>query len=45
MKFGQLAFAQRHERTAEEKSLVRRLDIFLMLFGCVSQVIKCKLLR
>jgi len=42
MQFGKLAFAQRHERTPEEKSLVRRLDIFLMLFGCVSQVIKCR---
>ncbi|TVY84692.1 Pantothenate transporter liz1 [Lachnellula suecica] len=28
----------RHERSPAEKSLVRRLDIFLMTFGCVSQV-------
>ena len=27
-------------RSKEEKALVRRLDIFLMIFGCVSQVIK-----
>jgi hypothetical protein len=27
-------------RTADEKALVRRLDTFLMIFGCVSQVIK-----
>ncbi|KAH9897487.1 putative allantoate permease [Xylariomycetidae sp. FL2044] len=40
MKFGRLAFAQGHERTPEEASLVRRLDIFLMAFGCISQVIK-----
>ncbi|TDZ18506.1 putative transporter SEO1 [Colletotrichum orbiculare MAFF 240422] len=40
MKFGSLAFAARHERTPEESRLVRRLDIFLMTFGCVSQVIK-----
>jgi hypothetical protein len=37
MKFGTLAFTQRHERSTEERSLVRRLDIFLMTFGCVSQ--------
>ncbi|KAK6214109.1 hypothetical protein LQW54_004711 [Pestalotiopsis sp. IQ-011] len=40
MAFGSLAFAQRHERSPEERALVRRLDIFLMTFGCVSQVIK-----
>lgn len=38
--FGRLAYTQRHERTPEERSLVRRLDIFLMTFGCVSQIIK-----
>ncbi|ORY57753.1 major facilitator superfamily transporter [Pseudomassariella vexata] len=35
-----IAFAKRHERSPEERSLVRRLDIFLMTFGCISQVIK-----
>ncbi|KAI4597114.1 hypothetical protein KJ359_004625 [Pestalotiopsis sp. 9143b] len=40
MALGSLAFAQRHERSPEERALVRRLDIFLMTFGCVSQVIK-----
>ncbi|KAL3301351.1 major facilitator superfamily transporter [Colletotrichum asianum] len=35
---GNLAFAARHERTPEEAKLVRRLDIFLMTFGCISQV-------
>ncbi|KAM0807894.1 putative Major facilitator superfamily transporter [Seiridium cardinale] len=40
MRFGGLSFAQRHERTPEERELVRRLDIFLMTFGCISQVIK-----
>lgn len=34
---GNLAFAARHERTPEEAKLVRRLDIFLMTFGCISQ--------
>ncbi|KAJ6595601.1 major facilitator superfamily domain-containing protein [Mycena vulgaris] len=29
-----------HVRTPEERSLVIRLDCFLMVFGCVSQVIK-----
>ncbi|KAJ7167417.1 major facilitator superfamily domain-containing protein [Mycena crocata] len=29
-----------HVRTPEERSLVLRLDCFLMVFGCVSQVIK-----
>ncbi|EXJ89829.1 hypothetical protein A1O3_02896 [Capronia epimyces CBS 606.96] len=29
-----------HERTPAEKSLVRRLDMFLLTFGCISQVIK-----
>ena len=28
------------ERTKEEKALVLRLDIFLLTFGCISQVIK-----
>lgn len=28
------------ERSPEEKGLVRRLDMFLMTFGCISQVIK-----
>lgn len=28
------------ERTKEERDFVRRLDIFLMTFGCISQVIK-----
>lgn len=28
------------KRSAEERDLVRRLDIFLMSFGCLSQVIK-----
>ncbi|KAI1805099.1 putative allantoate permease [Daldinia bambusicola] len=40
MDISRLAFAQRHERTPEECDLVRRLDIFLMAFGCISQVIK-----
>ncbi|KAI1855608.1 hypothetical protein JX266_000473 [Neoarthrinium moseri] len=40
MRFGSLAFAQRHERSPDERDLVRRLDIFLMTFGCISQVIK-----
>lgn len=35
------AFFRHHEeRTPLERDLVRRLDIFLMTFGCVSQVIK-----
>ncbi|POS69989.1 major facilitator superfamily transporter [Diaporthe helianthi] len=33
-------FRQHAERTPIERDLVRRLDIFLMTFGCVSQVIK-----
>ncbi|KAI0126847.1 major facilitator superfamily transporter [Xylariales sp. AK1849] len=37
MRFGNLAFAQRHDRTPEDSALVRRLDIFLMTFGCISQ--------
>lgn len=38
---GRTAFFRHHaERTPLEKDLVRRLDIFLMTFGCVSQVIK-----
>ncbi|CAN8099689.1 unnamed protein product [Discula destructiva] len=36
-----VAFFQGHaERTPLEKDLVRRLDIFLMTFGCISQIIK-----
>ncbi|KAK5952411.1 hypothetical protein OHC33_006454 [Knufia fluminis] len=31
---------QLEHRTAEEKQLVRRLDTFLLVFGCLSQVIK-----
>jgi len=42
--FGSLskpAFLQKHvERSKEEKALVRRLDCFLLFFGCISQVIK-----
>ncbi|KAK7214696.1 hypothetical protein V2G26_002699 [Clonostachys chloroleuca] len=34
------ALQVKHERTPEEKSLIRRLDIFFMTFGCISQVIK-----
>lgn len=35
------AFFRHHEeRSPLERDLVRRLDIFLMTFGCVSQVIK-----
>ncbi|KAM0424554.1 hypothetical protein ACHAPT_010270 [Fusarium lateritium] len=37
---GRLAFAKKHERTPEERAFVRRLDLFLMTFGCISQVIK-----
>lgn len=38
---GRTAFFRHHEeRTPLERDLVRRLDIFLMTFGCVSQVIK-----
>lgn len=33
-------FERASPRTATEKDLVRRLDIFLMTFGCISQVIK-----
>ncbi|KAJ4394472.1 hypothetical protein N0V93_003690 [Gnomoniopsis smithogilvyi] len=36
-----VAFFQGHaERSPLEKDLVRRLDIFLMTFGCISQIIK-----
>jgi hypothetical protein len=35
--FGRLKVAAKHERSADEKALVRRLDIFLMTFGCLSQ--------
>lgn len=38
--FGRPAVLAKHERTPAEKSLVLRLDIFLMTFGCISQVIK-----
>ncbi|THX30561.1 major facilitator superfamily transporter [Aureobasidium pullulans] len=31
---------QIEHRSAEEKALVRRLDMFLLTFGCISQVIK-----
>lgn len=34
---GQPAIAAKQERSPVEKSLVRRLDIFLMTFGCISQ--------
>ncbi|KAH6889626.1 major facilitator superfamily domain-containing protein [Thelonectria olida] len=37
---GRLAFFKKHERSAEERAFVRRLDLFLMTFGCISQVIK-----
>ncbi|KAI1080857.1 major facilitator superfamily transporter [Whalleya microplaca] len=40
MRFGKLALTQSQKRSAEESDLVRRLDIFLMTFGCISQVIK-----
>ncbi|KAH7141478.1 major facilitator superfamily domain-containing protein [Dactylonectria estremocensis] len=39
-KFSRLAIAKKHERSPEEKAFVRRLDLFLMTFGCISQVIK-----
>ncbi|KAH6975212.1 major facilitator superfamily domain-containing protein [Ilyonectria sp. MPI-CAGE-AT-0026] len=38
--FGRLAIAKKHDRTPEERAFVRRLDLFLMTFGCISQVIK-----
>ena len=28
------------QRSSEEKAFVRRLDCFLLFFGCISQVIK-----
>jgi len=31
---------QGHVRSKEERSLVFRLDCFLMFFGCISQIIK-----
>ncbi|CAI7676021.1 unnamed protein product [Penicillium pancosmium] len=43
---GLLSFLRRDEtepsyvRSSEEKALVRRLDTFLLTFGCISQVIK-----
>lgn len=38
---GRTAFFRHHEeRSPLERDLVRRLDIFLMTFGCISQVIK-----
>ncbi|KAB8237126.1 hypothetical protein ETB97_010302 [Aspergillus alliaceus] len=39
-KLGLTALARHHERSSDEKALVRRLDIFLLTFGCLSQVIK-----
>ncbi|KAF7557695.1 hypothetical protein G7Z17_g397 [Cylindrodendrum hubeiense] len=38
--FSRLAIAKKHDRTPEERAFVRRLDLFLMTFGCISQVIK-----
>lgn len=35
--FGRLAIAKKHDRTPEERAFVRRLDLFLMTFGCISQ--------
>ncbi|KAL5868288.1 hypothetical protein ACKVWM_009102 [Pyricularia oryzae] len=35
--FDKFAFAKRHERTPEERAYVRKLDICLMTFGCISQ--------
>ncbi|KAH6972066.1 major facilitator superfamily domain-containing protein [Ilyonectria sp. MPI-CAGE-AT-0026] len=35
-----LAIAKKHERSPEERAFVRRLDFFLLTFGCLSQVIK-----
>ncbi|PVH72913.1 putative allantoate permease [Cadophora sp. DSE1049] len=35
-----VASAAKYERTKAEKNMVLRLDIFLMTFGCISQVIK-----
>ncbi|PGG96121.1 hypothetical protein AJ79_09718 [Helicocarpus griseus UAMH5409] len=37
---GRFAPTAKHVRSSEEKALVRRLDIFLLTFGCISQVIK-----
>lgn len=38
---GRVAFFRGHtERSPLERDLVRRLDIYLMTFGCISQVIK-----
>ncbi|KAK2776021.1 hypothetical protein FQN53_002915 [Emmonsiellopsis sp. PD_33] len=39
-RFGRLQTATKHVRSPEEAALVRRLDIYLMTFGCISQVIK-----
>ncbi|OOO06664.1 major facilitator superfamily MFS_1 [Aspergillus oryzae] len=39
-KFSRTALARHHVRSPDEKALVRRLDIFLLTFGCLSQVIK-----
>ncbi|TLD20761.1 hypothetical protein PspLS_08362 [Pyricularia sp. CBS 133598] len=38
--FDKFAFAKRHERTPEERAYVRKLDICLMTFGCISQIMK-----
>ncbi|KAE8153620.1 major facilitator superfamily domain-containing protein [Aspergillus avenaceus] len=38
--FRRVVSTQHHVRSAEEKALVRRLDICLLTFGCLSQVIK-----
>jgi hypothetical protein len=37
LSLGRPAMVGEHERSLAEKSLVRRLDIFLMTFGCISQ--------
>jgi hypothetical protein len=35
--FGKSALQVSHKRDAEERAFVRRLDIFFMTFGCISQ--------
>lgn len=35
--FKRLAIAKKHERSPEERAFVRRLDFFLLTFGCLSQ--------
>ncbi|TVY45354.1 Pantothenate transporter [Lachnellula subtilissima] len=37
LSFGRSTKVEEHERSPAEKSLVLRLDIFLMTFGCISQ--------